>query len=101
MNNYNPTQLSIDQAAENANDDFIKAAKQAVMICVDRGREFTTDDIWQLLDGWGITTHENRALGSVMQSASRKGLITNTYRTQKTVRPSNHSRPITIWEPTK
>lgn len=93
------TAEAINRAGTNADQTFVKAAKQAVMICVNKGDHFTTDQVWAILDGWNISTHDNRALGAVMRKASAKGIITNTGNYRKTERKESHRRPITVWAP--
>lgn len=90
---------AIRNAQINANDDWMRCAKQATWHIIRQGHEFTTDDIWQLLDDLGVRTHENRALGAVIRSARDAGVIVATGRYVKTRRPEAHSRPVMVWEP--
>lgn len=58
----------------------------------------TSEDIIERLETEGITTGNNRAIGSLMTAAHKIGLIQSTgqYRESKLVR--RHHAPIRIWE---
>ena len=58
-------------------------------------KEFTTDDIWKVLDLHPI---EPRSMGVVMRRASKLGLIRNTFRIRQSVRAICHNANKTIWE---
>lgn len=80
-----------------ADDNWKDAAMQAVKeIAASRG-EFTTDHVWEALQGLGVATHEHRAMGAVMRSACSEGLIEKTNRVVPTMRPGAHRRPVTVW----
>lgn len=61
--------------------------------------DFTTDDIWQALAETSLPTpHEPRALGALMLTAQRAGLIAPTDRYRQSQRPKCHARPIRVWQ---
>lgn len=89
---------SIEKADRAARHDWAKAAEDAVRKLARRRAEFTTDDVWKLLEAYtGPTTHEPRALGAVMRRASGDGLIKATDRTALSTRVACHRRPVRVW----
>ena len=70
-------------------------ALNAVHACAQVYAEFTADDVWLILKR---RTGEPRALGSVMQSARRKGWIAPTDRFTPTHKTSQHAQPIRVWK---
>ena len=59
--------------------------------------EFTTDPIWALLRGRGLTTREPRAMGAVMKELQAEGIIAPTGRFVKSVSKVGHHRNIQVW----
>jgi di/tripeptidase len=94
------TTEAIDRAGRNADPLWKKAALDAVChIALNRRIQFTTDEVWELLEQQGIrATHEPRALGAVLRTAQSRGLIKSTGNYRKSVRVECHSRPVMIWE---
>lgn len=90
-------QSGIEASYQYADSHWKAAAKQALMQLAIDGGEFTADDIWPILAKQGIHTHNNSALGAVIQGASRAGLITKTGGYKESTNPKNHSRPVSIW----
>lgn len=89
-------QESIDTAAEHADPAWLAAAREEVQRLAGMRVLFTTDDVWAALAERGVTTHEPRALGSVMQAARRAKLIVPVgYRSSS--RPECHGRPVRTW----
>lgn len=106
-----PVQLSLDAyAAERAKLDALErvdahadtewkiTALEVVKSCAAQMPEFTTDDVWQALAKIAIGTHENRAIGPVMNAAARAGYITPTDRFQNCNRVSRHRAPVRVWK---
>jgi hypothetical protein len=62
-------------------------------------RQFTSDDVWGLLEAAGIMSldHPN-AMGAQFLAASRAQVIRATGRVQKSVRTGAHRRNIQVWE---
>lgn len=85
---------------EAADSTWTQAAIAAAEKMVQTRSTFTTDDIWEELEGSGLTTHERRAMGAIMLKLRRRGLVRHTDRTRKSSRPVNHYRPLTVWEST-
>jgi len=88
---------ALQRAERNAAVDFNAAARIAVstLRALDT---FTTDDVWDLLDRNGITTHDRRALGSVMKRLEREGRIAPTGNWQQSRRVECHARPVRVWQ---
>jgi hypothetical protein len=87
----------MDRSWSHANTNW-KAAANAVVRHLSKTKpEFTADHVWAELDSLGFTTHENRAMGSVMRQAAADELITKTDRVVPTTRPSANRRPVAIW----
>lgn len=101
------TQQSIyDQAKErgielsykNTSSVWKEEAGAALHVISRRQRFITSEDIITLLEKKGVTTGNNRAIGAVMRSAKRAGLIkpTGEFRVSKLAR--RHGGPIRVWE---
>lgn len=98
-----PVQLTLDEfAAERAKLDALErvethadaewkiTALEVVKSCAEQMPEFTTDNVWQSLAKIAIGTHENRAIGPVMNAA--------TDRFQNCNRVSRHRAPVRVWQ---
>ena len=71
-------------------------AEEAVVTLAKRLPEFTTDEVWDLIEA--APPSEPRALGHVMTAMAARGWIRATDRVRKSRRPECHSRPVQIWE---
>lgn len=91
-------QDALTRVAQNADADWKTVALECVKTVAARQAELTTDDIWQELARYAIGTHENRALGPVMNAAHRAGFITPTARYVNCERVSRHKAPIRVWQ---
>ena len=61
--------------------------------------EFSTDDLWALLErAGGSTPSDPKAMGAVMQWAKAKALARPTGRWIPSVRPQCNRRPIRVWQ---
>jgi hypothetical protein len=106
-------QATIFNAAEKQKNDGIEAAyrgadnewKRAAIECLQkmiRTRELvTSEDVVLELNKRGIMTSENRAMGAIMQSFSRAGLIESTGRFTTSRRPECHKSPVRVWRSKK
>lgn len=88
----------LDQVEANADDHWLYGAEAAIWLCLTTIGEFTTATILQLLDEWGLKTHENRALGPVIQRFSRRKIIEKTGAYEET---GSHGRPQPVWRKAK
>ena len=67
---------AIQRVDENADEGWKRAATQVVWDWSRTTSHFTTDDVMDSLDGLGVKTHDNRALGPVMRRMIRSNVIT-------------------------
>ena len=87
---------AMDRAAANAHDQWAAAAFDAVARCASLGTPFTTDDVWAIMPD-DVETHDSRAMGPVIRSAVREGLIQKTGHYRTTTRKVAHACPKTEW----
>lgn len=88
---------ALAQVERAADDAWKEAAHEAGLRVAGRMYELTTDDVWEEMRGTEASTHENRAMGAVMQRLRREGVIAPTDRHRKSVRPECHSNPKRVW----
>lgn len=88
---------AIAEVSAHANPDWRAYALRVVEDLAYRYEELTTDAVWRVLDASNFTTHDPRALGSIMRHACKEGWIAPTDRVMKTSRPEAHRRPIAVW----
>ena len=92
-----------DQALElveaNADDEWKEAAGRAVRWLARTAPELTSEDVIHALDIHypELSTHEPRALGSIMKRAKRDGFIEPTDRFVKAQPVSRHSGTVRVW----
>ena len=61
--------------------------------------EFTTNAVWDLHDKIGkYSTHNNSALGPLMQALAKEGVIRFTGRFIPSMRASQHKRHLKVWK---
>lgn len=66
---------AIRRVDENADEGWKRAAARIVWEFAKMRDGFTTDDVMEGLEGMGVVTHDNRALGPVMRRMIRKNII--------------------------
>lgn len=75
-----------------------EAAERTVRWLAMECNSFTADDIWKRLTDFGYPDPpEPRALGGVLRSLARSGLIQQTGTWRKSARAECHHRPIPVW----
>lgn len=89
---------ALDSVDQSADDKWKKAADYAVVQLALRKSEITADDVWDVLDGLDVETHEHKAMGPVMRRAAKDGIIERTDRTIKTRRPQRHKGDVRVWK---
>lgn len=57
----------------------------------------TSDEVWAMLKTYPVPG-DPRQLGTVFQTAARRGFITKTQITQPSKGRKNHKRPIAVWK---
>lgn len=88
-------QQGIELAYQNADLDWKAIASKAVTTCAMNMSEFSTNDVWEIINKTGVTTRTNRALGAIMQAAARSGMIKKVgYVGSKLA----HASPVTLWQ---
>lgn len=86
----------VEQHADNAWLDVAMKALRTVAACKPT---FTSDDVWAEIDRQSFaTTHEHRAMGSVMVAGRKLGIIVPTDRFISTTKASQHRQPIRVWK---
>lgn len=89
---------SMEQADEAADAEWKAAFMNACYVAAKELHWLTTDDVFKRLPK-GVDTHERRAAGPRMREAAVNGWIRKSrLPNRETNRPSNHSRPLTVWE---
>lgn len=89
------TEDAIERAYKHAPDEWRKYALQCVEAVAKRNEEFTVNEVRSLIKAGIYKTHDNRALGGVMKTAQRLGIIEPTGNTIPSV--VGHRTPIQIW----
>ena len=88
-------------ASDSSVDDLWKAyALQAIqLLATHRRRPFSSDDVWEILDAWGLERPQTpSAMGPVFRRAASLGFIQNTGTFIESKQVSNH-RKVTLWSP--
>jgi hypothetical protein len=88
---------AIRKAYRNAAGEWKRAARIAVKSIARETSEFTTREVRARLSQYGVSTHEDRALGAIMRSAAKQGVIEKTDRTVKSGERINHNRDLRVW----
>jgi hypothetical protein len=88
---------AIEKAEAGASPEWKAEALETVYFVATYKDEFTTDEVWVRLK---TKTRENRAMGAVMLTAVKMGYVRPTERFTPSLRPSQHRRPLRIWEST-
>jgi hypothetical protein len=90
---------ALEQVERNADKDWFTVAVDSVRQLAVEKREFTTDNVWEYLAKYwsNLSTHNNSAMGAVMRTAAKKGIVVATDKYIQSTRPSSHARPIRVW----
>lgn len=89
---------ALARVARNVDTEWRNAAERAVHTVAGREAEFTTDQVWVLLQAWGAPPPtEPRGMGAIMKYAQRKGWIEPTDRFEPTKRVQGHAGPTRVW----
>ena len=108
VNYYNPlfdppptpkeaTDEAVERVRENADNAWMARATAAVEEAGAKSHSgtFTTDDVWDILGE--DKPHEPRAMGAVMRSLAKQGVIQSEAAYTTSRRPECHRRPIRLW----
>lgn len=89
-------QEGIDRSGDTAGDDWKSEAAAQVAFLARTTTDFTTDEVIARLEIVGHVPENLMALGAVMQSAARAGIIRKTGATRRTKIARRH-RDLTVW----
>ncbi len=92
------TDEAIARADQAANEEWKQMARRVIESIIQRGGEFTSDLVQQVLAELPVHTHETRALGGIMREFARAGRIRSTGRFEKSTRAACHQNPKRVWE---
>lgn len=93
-------ETGMQKAADGAKGEFNDLADAAIRQLADSGREFTTDDVWELLAAKGdeyAPGHHKSALGPRMSWHAKYGFIVFV-RYRKSERESRHGNMLRVWK---
>jgi hypothetical protein len=89
---------AIEAASNGANEDWMSLALRGVRVVSTRRQFFTSDDVWDWMRPFGISTPDNRAMGSVMRMSYRDRIIDPTKEWTASGRSVCHGRPVRVWK---
>lgn len=91
-------QQGIEVSYRNTTSYWKAEAGEALQILCKQKNFITSEDVIVLLEKAGITTGNNKALGAIIQSAHRAGLIkpTGDWKTSQLKR--RHGAPVRVWQ---
>ncbi|MEI8100772.1 MAG: hypothetical protein WCH09_04325 [Bacteroidota bacterium] len=90
---------ALEKARRGAPPLWMKECMDAIRLCATEMPTFTTDDIWEVLEGKGVEApREPRAMGVAMVRAVRMKMVTILERTAVSRRRVNHGRRVQIWQ---
>jgi hypothetical protein len=89
-------QAGIDQSGDTAGGDWKTEAAEQVRFLARTLDDFTTDEVIARLELLGVVPSNLMALGAVMQSAARAGVIRKTGEVRRTKIARRH-RDLTVW----
>jgi hypothetical protein len=91
---------ALRRVEQHADPQWSDKALQAARLACSFGAEFSTDEVWSLLEAAGVSPpREPKAMGAIMRKAGRLGLCEATERTKISTRPDCNARPVRIWRP--
>jgi hypothetical protein len=86
---------AIGRVHDHADPQWLAAAGEALWRRSRMGQPFTTDEVMEDIDDFGVTTHDARALGPVVRRFISKGVIVHTGEYVKSRR--RHGSPIPVY----
>lgn len=87
----------IHRSEVHAESTWKAQAKAAILVVCAKLSEFTSDDVWEVMDEFGIERpHTPSALGPVFRHVASEGWIHNTGRVVESRQITNH-RKVTVW----
>ena len=90
---------AIKEVESHADPQWIGKANEALDILFKNNQEFTSDQVWKLLDSWQVPRpHAPSAMGSIMRRAALAKRIKKTGRFIPSTQGTNHQRDVAVWE---
>jgi hypothetical protein len=91
-------QQAIKEVESHADPQWIGKANEALDILIKNNQEFTSDQVWKLLDSWQVPRpHAPSAMGSIMRRAALAKRIKKTGRFIPSSQGTNHQRDVAVW----
>lgn len=87
----------IEQVEGNANQEWMTTIVDYIIPSLRAGVRFTSDDVWNLLAEWDVTTYNHSAMGAALKRSQRQGLCMPTGEYRASTRKEAHCRPIHVW----
>lgn len=88
---------AIERVKIHADGTWRAAAVRAVKLLAQQRETFTADDALEIVTVAGYTTHDNRAMGSVMRQCQGYGYITPTDQFTASTNKRKHASPTRVW----
>jgi len=89
---------AIKEVESHADPQWIAKANEALDILIKNNQEFTSDQVWKLLDSWQVPRpHAPSAMGSIMRRAALAKRIKKTGRFIPSTQGTNHQRDVAVW----
>jgi hypothetical protein len=90
---------AITEVESHADPKWVAKANQALDVVIKNTTQFTTDQVWEILDSWQVPRpHAPSAMGSIMRNAAKAKLIKKTGRFIPSTQATNHQRDVAVWE---
>ncbi len=91
-------QKAIAEVAAHADPEWVSKANEALDILIKNRQEFTSDQVWKILDSWQVPRpNAPSAMGSIMLSAAKSKRIKKTGRFIPSTQATNHQRDVAVW----
>jgi hypothetical protein len=90
---------AIAEVESHADPEWVAKANQALDVVIKNTTQFTTDQVWEILDSWQVPRpHSPSAMGSIMRNAAKAKRIKKTGRFIPSAQSTNHQRDVAVWE---
>jgi len=90
-------ELGMDRAERHASDEWKNAGLKIIRHYARNCEFVSANDFWAGMEILGLSTHENRASGSLFLKAARLGWIEKTSSTIKTTRAKRNGGDVRLW----
>ena len=91
-------QQAIKEVETHADPQWIGKANEALDILIKNNQDFTSDQVWKLLDSWQVPRpHAPSAMGAIMRRAALAKRIKKTGRFIPSAQSTNHQRDVAVW----